>query len=139
VPDLQSHNPDDADVLTLQDFFHRAFGSASPLHQKLALGLTVLLAYSPRQIVEELSDQPFDLLTQRLSSDYPAGGRLSAWIHRTTSPLEAHLRRDPGLAHSTFEASYTGQTIQTRRADISRWTFDIRKRTIAAKVLGDAR
>jgi hypothetical protein len=117
------------DWLRVRDFFDHAFRGDAQLHHKLALGLTVLLEYRPREIVSELSDQPFQDLSRRLS-EFEGGG--ATWIRATTAHLDVHLERVPQLRRSTFDQHYTGRkTVESKRANIHHWTNEIKKRTIA--------
>jgi hypothetical protein len=130
IPGPPASSSVDARILA-QELLQCAFESAAAFHKKLAFGFNVLHQYPAREIVAELSDELFGVLTHRLASDYPDGAPLSESIQGLTQPLRSDLRRQPSLVGETFEAYYTDKTVVKRRAAIHHWVSDLRNQTIA--------
>ncbi|MGE0705706.1 MAG: sigma-70 family RNA polymerase sigma factor [Vicinamibacterales bacterium] len=130
IPGPSASSSVDARILA-QEFLQCAFESSAAFHKKLAFGFNVLHEFPAREIVAELSDVLFGVLTHRLASDYPDGAPLSESIPRLTQPLQLDLRREPSLVGKMFEAYYKGKTIVRKRAAIHDWVYDIRIQTIA--------
>lgn len=122
------------------------FGSSSPPHQLVAFGFRKVGDWTPRRMVQELSDEALRSLETRLEQDYRDESQLPENLVDTCfAPLRNAMPRrfdsavkDPKtlrtyptlhgriVGDSTFRDYYTG----TPTADITQWWYAVQRRVL---------